>query len=114
MRFMKRLHKFRCTYSGYGKYIVGKNALSPGDIIFLTEEDMGRYVSFSDIKDGYLEYLGESGILRIEPRFENIIEIDDWIDEKYWPEWRIIFEDGNEIIVKAPNEVQARTKAFRY
>jgi len=48
-----------------------------------------------------------SDIAKVERVIEPILDIEDWIDESYWPEWRAIRYNGEEIIVKAPNETQA-------
>jgi len=40
-----------------------------------------------------------------------IFDIEDWIDESYWPEWEITFHDGEKTVIKAPDQYKARSIA---
>jgi hypothetical protein len=51
------------------------------------------------------------GIRTIERAIEPIFEMEDYIDPRYWPEWRVVFDDDSEMIVQAPSKGQARATA---
>jgi hypothetical protein len=52
-------------------------------------------------------------ISRTERVMEPLFEMEDYISEKYWPEWKVTFEYDvlEDIIVQAPSAVEARKKA---
>jgi len=41
-----------------------------------------------------------------------IFDIEDWIDESYWPEWEITFHDGEKTVIKAPSLEEARKMGY--
>jgi len=52
--------KFRCTWTGRGRFICGQRALDYGEEIILPADQASKYVKHSDIAEGHMEFLGEA------------------------------------------------------
>jgi hypothetical protein len=50
--------KFKCTWTGRGKFICGQRAMDYGDVVILPSDQAAKYVKHSDIAKGYIEFLG--------------------------------------------------------
>jgi len=50
--------KFRCTWTGRGKFACGQRLLDYGDEIILPADQASRYIKHTDISKGYMEFLG--------------------------------------------------------
>lgn len=48
------------------------------------------------------------GIRKVYRLIEPMFEVEDWISPEYWPEWEVVFDDGDTLVVKAPDDTTAR------
>lgn len=79
------------------------------DIEVATQRDLFESRQFGHFwgTDIHVSNMGKTNMMKVERVTDPIIEIDDWIDEKYWPEWKVIVSSNREVIVKAPNKEEA-------